>query len=252
MRKLNLIGQQFGYLLVLREDIEKTKIKRASYWFCQCKCGKEVSVCGSKLKAGLTQSCGCLQKERASLASRIDLTGQHFNHLTVLEDDGLINGQLFWKCQCDCGKIISVRSADIRSGHTKSCGCVKSFGEERIIKVLNELGIKFETQKRFPNLKGEHNGQLSYDFYLPELSILIECQGKQHYQSIKWYGGEEKFIEQQTHDLRKREYCKENNYSLIEISYEDYDKISKDFLERKIKTAIKKTYLEEDKNGKFQ
>lgn len=240
MKKLNLVGQQFGRLLVLEEDIEKTEIKKASYWFCQCQCGNKISVCGSKLKSGQTQSCGCLQRERTSFASRIDLTGQRFNHLTVIESDKLIKGQLFWKCQCDCGKIVSVRSADIRSGHTKSCGCIKSSGEEKIANALHELNICFETQKRFSELRGEHGGLLSYDFYLPELSVVIECQGKQHYQPIIWYGGENKFIEQQKHDVKKRRYCEENGYFLIEISYEDYDKINKDFLKEKIKTAIKK------------
>lgn len=32
-------------------------------------------------------------------------------------------GQSRWKCQCDCGNVTIVRSGDLGSGNTKSCGC---------------------------------------------------------------------------------------------------------------------------------
>lgn len=39
----------------------------------------------------------------------IDLTGQKFNRLTVLEFDCIKDKRTYWKCKCDCGKIISIR-----------------------------------------------------------------------------------------------------------------------------------------------
>ena len=60
---------------------------------------------------------------------RIDLTGKVFKHLSVLgrsSDAG--NGKkpvVKWNCQCICGKIVSVKSYSLTSGHTKSCGCQK-------------------------------------------------------------------------------------------------------------------------------
>lgn len=39
-----------------------------------------------------------------------------------------------WLCKCDCGSSVTVIGADIRSGHTKSCGC---FSRERL-KVINK------------------------------------------------------------------------------------------------------------------
>lgn len=56
-----------------------------------------------------------------------DLTGQRFGRLTVLKrvpDPG--NGstpRVFWECQCDCGKTVSVRAGALVSGNTTSCGC---------------------------------------------------------------------------------------------------------------------------------
>ena len=59
----------------------------------------------------------------------IDLTNKRFNHLLVLErsDDYItLNGRkhVMWKCLCDCGNIINVRSENLRNNHTKSCGCL--------------------------------------------------------------------------------------------------------------------------------
>ena len=58
---------------------------------------------------------------------RYDLTGQTFNHLTVLElsektDDA---GARMWKCRCDCGNITYTSSNKLISGGKKSCGCIK-------------------------------------------------------------------------------------------------------------------------------
>lgn len=53
----------------------------------------------------------------------IDITGQKFNYLTVLERDGTINKKVTWKCQCDCGKIIIAKGDSLKRGVIKSCGC---------------------------------------------------------------------------------------------------------------------------------
>lgn len=35
-------------------------------------------------------------------------------------------GETMWKCQCKCGKIKVIRAKSVRSGATKSCGCLAS------------------------------------------------------------------------------------------------------------------------------
>ena len=42
----------------------------------------------------------------------------------------------YWKCQCDCGNITSVRTEHLSQGHIKSCGCLKSVGESNIANIL--------------------------------------------------------------------------------------------------------------------
>lgn len=58
------------------------------------------------------------------MGTLIDLTGQKFGILTVIErDPSKHNGRRrFWKCQCECGRVTSVSTTDLRNGHTKSCG----------------------------------------------------------------------------------------------------------------------------------
>ena len=78
----------------------------------------------------------------------IDLTGQKFNKLTVLERDytNPDKKRAYWKCQCDCGNIIITRGESLRTGHTKSCGKCK---------VIKEFKPKYQ------DYTGQHIGRLT-------------------------------------------------------------------------------------------
>ena len=54
----------------------------------------------------------------------IDLAGQPFGRLTVLERAKNRNGRVYWKCKCSCGNITIVHSYNLIAGFTKSCGCL--------------------------------------------------------------------------------------------------------------------------------
>ena len=80
----NLIGQEFGRLKVLRqaEDYMSPNGRHCVQWECQCSCENQtiLIVRGSNLQSKTTQSCGCLQRERASEAQKeynqYDLSGE--------------------------------------------------------------------------------------------------------------------------------------------------------------------------------
>lgn len=58
------------------------------------------------------------------MGNLIDLTGQKFGRLTILEEVGKYkNGDRIVKCLCDCGNEVTVRLPHIKSGATVSCGC---------------------------------------------------------------------------------------------------------------------------------
>ena len=72
--------------------------------------------------------------------SKIDLSGQRFERLTVIRDSGKRSGgSILWECQCDCGNTTLVRSDKLRNGTTKSCGC---FRKDKNL-ILHRPGERF-------------------------------------------------------------------------------------------------------------
>lgn len=56
-----------------------------------------------------------------------DLTGRVFARLTVVAHHDRTTQRLHrWRCSCECGAEIIVAGKFLRSGHTKSCGCLRS------------------------------------------------------------------------------------------------------------------------------
>lgn len=131
-----------------------------------------------------------------------------------------------------CGKEWYIRASHLLE-RDMCPKCKMSVGERHIMKYLDSKGIKYIMQKKFDDLM--YKKHLSYDFYLPELNILIEYQGAQHYMPIGSFGGEEGYRNQIIKDNIKREYAKNNNYTLIEVSYDKkyYNKI-KEYLDKKL------------------
>lgn len=56
---------------------------------------------------------------------RPSLVGEKFARLTVLELDYVKSRRRYWKCQCECGSIVTVSEGNLKHGITKSCGCIK-------------------------------------------------------------------------------------------------------------------------------
>jgi hypothetical protein len=56
----------------------------------------------------------------------IDLTGQRFGRLVVVEPAGKNNNKkMTWICCCDCGKIKVAETYHLIRGETRSCGCLR-------------------------------------------------------------------------------------------------------------------------------
>lgn len=183
--RVDLINKKFGRLT------PQYYIKGGK-WHCICDCGKELDVDTRNLNSAHTQSCGCLQKEKAS-KNTIDMIGYEDDNLKVLERDGSSKGGIArWKCICKhCGNIFSTEGSHIRTGEIKSCGCIHSLGEQKIIKMLIDEGCEFSTQYTFPDLVGVGGKRLRFDFAISlngKLDKLIEFNGLQHYQQPegKW------------------------------------------------------------------
>lgn len=97
-----------------------------------------------------------------------------------------------------------------------------SRGEHMVNEYLMSLGVYYEPQKIYPDLRGAKGYPLSYDFlvyYDGRPFLLIEYQGVQHYRPVEYFGGESQFCVQQSNDNKKRAYAAAIGLNFIEIPY---------------------------------
>lgn len=120
-RRIDLTGQEFGYLTVVGLDEQRCGAK-GTFWWCRCICGQRVSADGGNLRRGNSQSCGCRRAEGSLRARFKDLTGQRFGRLVVLRLAAR-SPEARWECLCDCGQRTVTRGTTLRNGETRSCGC---------------------------------------------------------------------------------------------------------------------------------
>lgn len=96
--------------------------------------------------------------------------------------------------------------------------CPRCFGyqKEEIVRFLlsQSLGRIFYKKKIL--VKGVEN-QLELDGYCEDLGIAFEYNGRQHYNVIDFFGGEEELKKRKRYDKAKAEYCKNNNIKLIVV-----------------------------------
>lgn len=144
-------------------------------------------------------------KELADINCDIEVIGEYIDSLTPI----------LHKCKVD-GYEWTARPSALLYGE----GCPKcktSKGEKAIANWLNNKNILYDSQYTFNDCKDKN--MLPFDFYLPDYNLCVEYQGKQHYEPVGYFGGEEKFCIQQRHDQIKRDYCANNNILLFEIPY---------------------------------
>ena len=100
----------------------------------------------------------------------IDLTGQKFGRLTVIErapnNDTFTQPATLWRCKCDCGNEVVVRSYDLRKGRTKSCGCYQREAVSKYIQSSPEIRAAWRTTKGYCHRCGiELCFEWKHDFY---------------------------------------------------------------------------------------
>lgn len=101
-----------------------------------------------------------------------DIAGQKFNRLTAIEPVGRNKrNSVLWRCKCDCGNEIITTVSHLRSGHTKSCGCLM-----RETSAINMHNITFKTGCSLERL------------YAVWSEMLLRCN-KPANKAYKHYGG---------------------------------------------------------------
>lgn len=136
----DLSGQRFGKLVAVKraDDHIAPNGDRKTMWLCKCDCGKECIIGASDLKSGHTKSCGCGKLEICSETHTKDIAGERFGRLVVIKRVGESKRGVVWECQCDCGNKKIANGADLRSGRTRSCGCLE---KEVRVKIHTKHGL---------------------------------------------------------------------------------------------------------------
>ena len=146
MKFIDLTGQKFNYLTVIKE-LGNNRI------ICRCDCGTVKEYDKYKVKTGKTKSCGCKRYEFINDGQyKIDnKEGEKFNHLTVVKEVG--ENKIL--CHCDCGNEKILRKDRVINGSIKDCGCIpkenpnfidltgKVFGNLTVIKKIQNKPVKW-------------------------------------------------------------------------------------------------------------
>lgn len=142
-----LIGKKFGHLTIIkylgvRRRESQTSIERTErFVLCECDCEDKTIIERNlhTLIKSANPSCGCTRRKKPEspkpkpLHSNNfkDLTGQKFDMLEVIGYHDTItvgkNNQKIvrYKCRCKCGNVVIIRGMSLRSGNTRSCGCLR-------------------------------------------------------------------------------------------------------------------------------
>ena len=185
------------------------------------KCGQDFYQIPKRLINQHIYGCGCCptkklteQEFREKIDKNFEILSPYINVETRVEFKHIT-----------CGTKFKMTPDEMIYRHHGSycpvCDYKKSKGEVAIYTFLQANNIQFYKEYEFPDLKGRR-----YDFYLPTENICIEFDGKQHFEPINYFGGEEKFLANQRHDIEKNKYCIQNNIKLFRIPYTDLNNMN--------------------------
>lgn len=170
-------------------------------------CSNGCSVCANNLKLSDEE---VLSETIKSLDTTISLVDIDYNgHNSIL------------KLKCNAGHHWSTHYYNITGSGTGCPNCAtlgKSKGTTHVIKILSENNIVYELEKKFE--KCIDIRQLPFDIFLPSYNIIIEFDGKQHYEPVSFFGGEKALDGVQRRDKIKEKYCRDNNIKLYRIRYD--------------------------------
>lgn len=171
---------------------------------------------------------------------KLNLIGQKFFKLLVLEEVSSINNRTAWKCLCDCGIIKIVKTDNLRDGSTKSCGCWNDEqrskrAENMYSKCIKYTPIEASARRVWKKIYNE----MSYeDFYILSQQNCYYCNsppnnyqnaaGRNSSKNMKEngsfiYNGLDRIDNNLPHDIENVvPCCKWCNYAKRERSFEEF------------------------------
>jgi len=160
----------------------------------------------------------------------IELFGNIFDY-SLVECDGMKSKvKLIYD-----DKVYEQVISDHLYGHLPRGIIKESKGITNIVNYLKNNNIEYIREYYYHDCKNIN--YLRFDFFLPKMNILIEYDGRQHFESVSIWGGDDALKITQNNDRIKNEYCKKNRIPLLRISYlEDVELILSNYLELYLKS----------------
>jgi len=209
----------------INKKILKFKCKKCNYVFekpfarLHCSTKKLCPVCGSPRK---------IFKAEVFILKAKRVHGDKYNYSMITQDWWEKNYKSNQKTKlpiiCPKHGLFYQKGFD----HLRGNGCPickSSHGERLIAQFLIKHDIKFEHQKKFEKLYNSKTKRyLPVDFYLPDYNLIIEFNGRQHYELIDKAFGSSKskqdFERLKYNDKLKENFAKENNIDFLVIRYD--------------------------------
>ena len=139
------------------------------------------------------------------------------------------NKKAWWKCYK--GNHEWEATINSRNNGNGCPECNESKGEKQLDYILSKYNFPHSSQYTFDDLRGIGGGLLKFDVPIfwdeekTQLRLLIEYDGRQHYEWIEGWITKDGFETLQIHDERKNVYCENNNIKLIRIPYWHFNNI---------------------------
>ena len=164
----------------------------------------------------------CFDNSFASVERSKYLNDKNINPRTLFKSTNKLFG-----FECDlCNKVFKSQLSGVTKGVW--CSFCVNKTEQILFNKLKEIYITLERQYRVEWCKNSKTNRfLPFDFVLEERKIIIELDGKQHFEQIgNWLSP----AETRKNDLYKMNYANENGYSIIRILQKDVYKNKYDWL----------------------
>lgn len=202
--------QRHGYYYDYRESFYKGSLDLIDI-ICPIH-GKFQQVASEHIRGRGCRKCG-FEKEKSNFKDIQDKIYKIFGSLVTIPNQPYINQVTKIKAICKYHGLFYSKPSDLLNGH--GCPfCKMSQLERNVMTLFEKYNITFEAQKSFEWLR---NGKNKYflDFYLPQYNIAIECQGRQHFKPINFFGGQEGYEKTLMRDKKKLKLCNDNNIQIL-------------------------------------
>lgn len=124
-----------------------------------------------------------------------------------------------------CENIFEKTGITVLNSGCPICRKSRFVGENAVESELLKLGLDFVKQESNGCINPTTGRELKFDFivYHNGEYIYIEVQGKQHYEPVEFFGGEDSFNSCMTRDDIKKKFAKEDGF-YIALDYRESDR----------------------------